>query len=143
MSDRIANDPRHNQDMTTKEKHAELSKIIPGLCNVVRGFMGPILEVDVVGVNTEKGIQVLPPFSDNERIVELYWSIVEDEGMFVVQKYDQPIEFYKRDDVGWIKETKAAMGMGIVPTEKRDDGPKILLPDGVLGTTKMPGMFRI
>ena len=91
---------------TFEEKYAELVKVIPLNCNIVRGFIGPVLDVDTVGVNTPEGLVALPPFMNVEPIVNHYWEIlVTGNNTVIVNAGKDSMLAYKRDDCGWIKDT--------------------------------------
>lgn len=78
--------------MTLEEKSSKLSEIIPTMCNVVTGFIGPTgsLYVTTVGILTPDGIAALPPFIGVDNIVEHYWKSIVDDGATVVIDAGKP-----------------------------------------------------
>lgn len=78
------------------------------MCNIVRGFLGPELDVDTVGIVTNEGIVALPPLMNVENIVDHYWSVIVDgKGTIVINAGRDNQESYKHDGISWLKQANA------------------------------------
>ena len=108
--------------MTIEEKYKILSEKIPANCNIVTGFIGPVLNCDTVGLLMAEGIVALPPFMMVEPIVEHYWTMLHDNGgTVVINAGKDDMRAFKLDAAGWVKDTGVHL-----KDIKKDDEPRIL-----------------
>jgi hypothetical protein len=92
--------------LTTKEKHTKLAEIIPSMCNIISGYIGPELYVTTVGVLTPDGIAALPPFMAVDNIIEHYWSSIVDAKATVVIDAGKPEQrAYSYGEDKWVEDT--------------------------------------